>query len=144
MHHVLLRSGLDILVAHILNGLLLRTQFVLEDLKFDSVLGNGRLLLIQIALQLLHLIPDTILVSLKEANFLRVELVILALVFYRLRSPIKGLSLHGESLDLLLQLIVQVGYLKLFFLKFSLHLLESALFHCQVATIVLCELKLFA
>ena len=129
MHHVLLRSCLDILVPHRLDSLLLRAQLVLKDLKLYSIFGDLLTFLVKGNPQLAHLILNPFLIGLEEADLLGVTLIVLALLPYRLSSPVEGLLLHVEALDLLLQLIIKVLDLRVLLLKFCLALLELALLH---------------
>ena len=144
MHHVLRRRRLDVLVAHCLNGFLLRAQLVLENLKLDPILLNGLLFLIKGALKPLHLVLDPLFVSLEEADLFRVELVVLSLFFHGLRTPIESFPLHTVPFHLLLQLVVLVHDLVLLFVKFGLLLLEGPLFRCQVLRLIVSVLKLLS
>ena len=94
--------------------------------------------------QLAHLILDSFLVGLEEADLLRVALIVLALLPYRESSPVKGLLLHVEAFDLLLQLIIKVLDLGVLLLKLCLALLELALLHGKVSAAILCVVKLLA
>ena len=94
--------------------------------------------------QLAHLILDSFLVGLEEADLLRVALIVLALLPYRESSPVKGLLLHVEAFDLLLQLIIKVLDLGVLLLKLCLALLELALLHGEVPAAILCVVKLLA
>ena len=125
MHHVLLRSRFDILVAHRLDCFLLRTQLVLENLKLDTIFRNLVLLFVEGPAKLTHFILDPLFVRLEEADFLRVQLIVLTLVFYRLGSPVEHFFRHVELFDLLLQLIVQVHDLGLLLFELRLSLLED-------------------
>ena len=129
VHHVLLRGCLDILVPHRLDSLLLRAQLVLKDLELDSILGDLLTFLVKGNPQLAHLILNSFLIGLEEADLLGVTLIVLALLPNRLSSPVKGLLLHVEALDLLLQLIIKVLDLRMLLLKFCLALLKLALLH---------------
>jgi len=144
VHHVLLRRGLNIFVSHRLYRLLLSPQLVLEDLKLDSVLGDLLLLLLKCSFEPLHLVPDALLVGLKEADLLGVELVVLTLLPDRQRPPIECLSLHTVALYLLLKRVVQVHDLRLLLFELGLLLLESALLRRQILALVLGVLQLLA
>lgn len=144
MHHVLLGRRLDILKSHRLDRLLFCAQLVFEDLKLDSILGDLLFLVVKSPSKFLHLVLDPLLVGLEEADFLRVELVILPLFFDFLSTAVKRFFLHAETLDLLLKLVVQLHDLGLFLLKLGLLLIESSLFSHQVTATVLRKLKLFA
>ena len=94
--------------------------------------------------QLAHLILYPFLIGLKEANLLRVTLIVLTLLPNCLSSPVEGLFLHVKALDLLLQLIIKVLDLRVLLLKLCLALLELALLHGEVSAAILCVVKLLA
>ena len=122
---------------------MLGLELVLEYLQLHPILRYLRLLLIQGTSQFSHLILDPLLVGLEEANFLRIELVVLPLLLDSICPSVKCLFLHVKPLNLLLKLIVQVHDLSLFFVKLSLALLELPFLHNQVSALVLSLFKLF-
>ena len=94
--------------------------------------------------QFAHLILDPFLIGLEEANLLGVTLIVLTLLPNRLSSPVKGLLLHVEALDLFLQLIIKVLNLRVLLLKLCLTLPELALLHDKVSAAIFCVLQLLA
>jgi len=144
VHHVLLRGRLDVLIAHCLDCFLLRVQLVLEDLKLDTVFRDSLPFIIECASKPLHLFSNALFVSFEKADFLRVKLVVLTLVFDSLSSSIESLSFHAVTLYLLLELVVYMHNLGLFFVELSLSLLESSFLGGQVLRHVLGVIKFFA
>ena len=94
--------------------------------------------------QLAHLILDSFLIGLEEADLLRVALIVLSLLPYRESSSVKGFLFHVKALDLLLQLIIEVLDLGVLLLELRLSLLELALLHGKVSAAILCVVKLLA
>jgi len=144
VHHIFLRSRFDILVAHRFDSLLLGLELVPEYLKFDPILSDLLFLLVKCASEFAHLVLDPLLVGLEEANLLRVQLVVLTLLFHSVCSPIENLSLHIEAFDLLLQLVVEVHDLGLLLIKLGLSLPKDAFFGSQIPALIFSVVKLLA